>query len=1035
MAGCMKLQPIDPSRFRGFLQLFSALLLIVLTWLLPACGSGGGGGGAGAPPIEPPVNRGPALQLSGDPAALVLPILPNVSPTRTATEDIDEGLLLSRVSVVLNRTATVADFNAAAQKIGATGIAYSRTNSPFLTLIIPRQQNGAAVNRLAALLRGHPGILLSVASRQLEGKELPSGSRPTADAAHLDHLWPSGFPAAWNARALAQANCDSRKVTVIVPDLYLGEPFNAFRDQVPGASENFDGVPEQPRNPDTMNLHGYEVAAILAGKFDGAAPTGSNPFPECLKIVPVDVSGLDFFQAVEVIRTAIEREEGKVVVNASIGYPITVCGSHGTEPCPTGAIKNALPIELQEQIVFRVAAGVVWAEFAGQPGVADDTFLAVAAGNERNATAEGGALGQVYAGFRNARLASPFAAAAQLPSLPAMLADDTLWTTRDFGYPKLTLDSARIDQVLQEFEVAVIPPVPDRNLTLVGSVTQGTTARDLNRSLFSNDEADLYAVGQAVTGLVATSLDGTSFSTPQVAGLASYLWLLDNELRNRPVEETLGLIRGTSQNNEQTEDFGRIEGIIDAYAAVLALDTLHPTKPIRRALVDIDNNGIFNHLDLQAFRKAYQLDNPDQQNPPPIPAARDYSRFDLNGDGYTGGILTKRFDLNADRLENGAPLYTTVTETIGEVPMPLNEAALTDVQILCYYAFGADSGGPFYDAVGDTGDLRATLPAHCNTLQMNVNLPGSFASSAELTVTVQEPNDAGVLEPVSGLLIQLELVPPQGCTTATASPLSDTTDGSGRFSSTISFGSSCRDITVIVSARADERSPLLAQQTVRASRRGLEVRLNNRIATTKGEVTGPGSFSVREQKESAYPPRQGRDYTRPDVTLNGSGVAPPPSTSSYTFAADYEEGIPPEEIETDTIEGGRLRLTVSCSAAGSTGLTVSTTGFADPILDFPEGRSFNLSVTGTLSGTTNETDFEGFEARFQLRNLNDLSSPAVKLTSGDGNPSKTFTSNVPIDGPARYDLGMFATAVCSSGSPERAASAAVELNFRITSLP
>lgn len=1023
----MRLQPIDSFRYERLLQLVLAFLFIGLTLLLPACGSGGGGGGAGAPeiPVNPPDGE-PALQLAGDPATLVLPLLPTVFPMRTAPEDVDDGLLLSRVSLVLHRTATVADFNAAAQKIGATGFAFSRTNSPFLTLAIPRQQNGAAVKRLAGLLRHHPGVLLSVPGRQPEGKALPSGNGGAVAAESLDHLWPTGFPAAWNVRALALADCGSRKVTVVVPDLYSGGPSGAFRDQVPGAVENFDATPLQPRNPDAVNLHGYQVAAVLAGRFDGTSPTGANPFPECLKIVPVDVSRLDFFQAVEVIRAAIDREAGKVVVSASIGYPIALCGSNGTEPCPTGAIRNALPLDLQEQMMFRVAAGVLWAEFAAQPGVPDDKLFSVAAGNERNT--ERGALGQVYAGFRSARLASPFAVATQLPTLPSMLADDNLWKTRDFGYPKLTLDAAQIDQLLQSFEVGVIPPVPGHNLTLVGSATQAITVNDLDRSSFSNDEADLYAVGEAVIGLDSISLNGTSFSAPQVAGLASYLWLLDDDLRSRPVEETLRLIRGTSRENGQPEGFGKIEGVIDAYAAVLALDTLHQTKQIRKALLDVNNDGIFDHLDLDAFVKAYQL---NIANRPSIPAARDYSQFDLNGDGFTGGILTERFDLDADGR------FTTVPVAIGGVPIPFNEAALTDVQILCYYAYGTDSSGvPFYEPAGDANDLRGSLPSHCNTLQMGIEFPSTFATSATLTATLRQPNSAGVLEPVSGLLIQLTLVPPQGCTTASASPLSGRTNGSGQFSSTVSFGSGCHDITVTVAARADEGSPLLVQRTVRASQRGLGVRLNNRIVTTKGEVTQSTSILVQEQKTSAYPPQQGRDYTSPDVTLNGSGVAPPqPPSTTYTFAADYSEDIPLEEIETDTIKRGTLRLTVSCSAVGSTGFSVVTTGLADPILDFPADRRFDLVVTGTLSGANSNTSFEGFEATFHLRKLREPSSTPVRLTSSDQVPSRSFTSRIPVVGPTSYDLGMTATAVCSSGSPERSASAEVEVTFSITPLP
>jgi hypothetical protein len=966
----------------------------------------------------------PVFQLAGDPATLVLPLLPNVSPARAAVEDLAGGLLLSRISLVLTREATVADFNAATRKVGATAIAFSRTNSPFMTLAVPRQPNGAALKRLAALLRDQPGIALAVPGRQPEGKALPSENGVTASADSLGHLWASGFPAAWNVRALAQAECGSRKVTVIIPDLYLAAPFAAFQDQVPGASENFDSIPLQPQRPDTVDLHGYEVAAALAGKFDGTPPAGANPFPDCLKIVPVDVSGFDFFEAADLIRTAIEREEGKVIVNASVGYPISVCGSSGSDPCPPSAIRNTLPIDLQEQIAFRVAAGVAWAEFAMQPAIIDDTLFAVAAGNERNSTTERGALGQVYAGFRNGRLASPFAIATQLPTLPTALADAGLWTSSDFGHPILTLDTARNDPLLRALQVDLLPPVSDRNLALVGSTTRRPIFAEAQRASFSNDGADLYAVGEEVTGLVSPLLQGSSFSTAQVAGLASYLWLLDRDLRSRPVEETLRLIRGASRKD------GAVEGFLDAYAAVLALDALHQTKQIRKALLDVNDDGLFNHLDLRQFAEAYQLSNP---NRPPLPATRDFSRYDLNGDGYTGGIATERFDLDADGLDdNSAPRINTVTTRIEGIEVPLKETALTDLQILCYYAYAVDSTGAplIYDAGSEAiAERRNLLPSHCVSLQMEVVLPNNFTESATMTVKIRQPNDAGSFDPAPGLLIQLT----PDC--ATVSPASGRTNANGQFSAAVAFGvrtdgTDCFFLSVVVEVRRDEGSPLLAQQTVRASFRGPGVRLN-RLATTKAEVTHASGLLVRDAKTSIYPPTQAREYTPPNVALSGSGSFPPPPdppASSYTYAADYAETVSATEVERDTVTGGELRLTASCAAEGSARITVDTTGLVSPYLQFPAGR-FQLVIEGTLAGAIRGADF--FEARFTLRKTTSTLQ-SVTLTSRDGSPSRPFTNRIDVVGPGSYDLGMSAKTVCVSGSPARSADTEVALTFSIT---
>lgn len=288
----------------------------------------------------------------------------------------------------------------------------------------------------------------------------------------------------------------------------------------------------------------------------------------------------------------------------------------------------------------------------------------------------------------------------------------------------------------------------------------------------------------------------------------------------------------------------------------------------------------------------------------------------------------------------------------------MNEAALTDGQILCYYAYGVDStGAPFYDASGDTGDVRGTLLSHCLGIQMDVAFPNRFETSATLRVTLQQPDGAGGFAPAPGLWV--ELTP----TCATVSDASGLTNTSGEFNATVSFGSGCTDLTLVVTAHADEGSPPLAQQTVRAFARGPGVRLN-RIATTKGEVTHSGGTLVQDQKTSIYPPEQGRDYTPPAVALNGSGThSPDPLTSSFTYAADYVESVSASEVESDTVTGGALRLTASCSGEGNAQITVVTTGLVAPYLQFPEGR-FRLIIDGTLSGTVSNANFE---ARFNLR--------------------------------------------------------------------
>jgi hypothetical protein len=65
--------------------------------------------------------------------------------------------------------------------------------------------------------------------------------------------------------------------------------------------------------------------------------------------------------------------------------------------------------------------------------------------------------------------------------------------------------------------------------------------------------------------------------------------------------------------------------------------------------------------------------------------ATDHSRFDLNGDGLIGAALG--FDrVNLDGSGGPAP-YAEVGQTIEETTVPFDENLVTDLDVLCYYAY------------------------------------------------------------------------------------------------------------------------------------------------------------------------------------------------------------------------------------------------------------------------------------------------------------------------------------------------------------
>jgi len=265
---------------------FCLFLLIIVIACTAACGGDSGGGNAGA---TPPL-------LAGDPAALAVNALSATGPIAAPAADRSGDLLLTRLSVTLADDATVTQFNVAAEAVGATAIGFAEQRSPFLTLIVPRQTNGAALADLAERLQSQPGILFAAPGRQLAAFTLP-GEETGAPLvpAQLQYLLPTHFPAAWNAalsetgqRLSIARNCTrTSEATVIVVDLFQSKPPNSSVHLAPfvgaGTLGAFDEGPDD---------HGWQVAAILASAFDELVPTGATPLTDCADFVLVDASGL-----------------------------------------------------------------------------------------------------------------------------------------------------------------------------------------------------------------------------------------------------------------------------------------------------------------------------------------------------------------------------------------------------------------------------------------------------------------------------------------------------------------------------------------------------------------------------------------------------------------------------------------------------------------------------------------------------------------------------------------------------------------------
>ncbi len=241
----------------------------------------------------------------------------------------------------------------------------------------------------------------------------------------------------------------------------------------------------------------------------------------------------------------------------------------------------------------------------------------------------------------------------------------------------------------------------------------------------------ISAIGEYVSslpmqGTVLTEMHGTSMATPQVAGVAAMLWTLDNTLSPEALKNRL-----YETASMPCDNYGSGAPAVDAYAAVLAADSKLTTNDakVRLEILDVAAPAGFDDKDIAVFIKEYSArEKTGVEN--------DYSRYDLNGDGYTGGPSTARFDLDADRVVDGDKSTVGPAEAI---LAEYDETQVTDWEILCYYAYS-----PLFPSSGDTKkrDLlifgiadKCGLTLKSVTLNINSAGDGSWKLPAQIELS------------------------------------------------------------------------------------------------------------------------------------------------------------------------------------------------------------------------------------------------------------------------------------------------------------
>ena len=623
--------------------------------------------------VSVPGGSGEGVLLAGDPASPALEavadfwVRPGVTPAVISVDGAGRVLARTVLTVSFADGVSVGDVNAVLVGVGAR-IIDMVSGRLVLVVRVPDPGSLVGLDALLADLERDPRVEFALAGAlgavsMVPPRFVDAATNAPDDLYGIAHHVAVNAHALWNSAAALSA---SSRPLLIVADAFGEGPLDSAFSVEHVAGEIAVGPPYHEH--DKVG-HGYHVLSVIAAAFDAVAgasevrdrPAGIYPLPSRLAVVDWQgfgepgAAGAQFVPLavlsnaiIRRVRDAVAAGDRNVVVNTSIGQ-------RGT----------------------READALAWIELVrGREG-----RFTVGAGLE-SAFVHVAAAGNAWVGgdYPKAERMSPYNAA-------SLMDDLRVWVG---------------------FERRRVPNLT--NVLVVENVRHGTSfwsgrieADCLNAfSAVGGHVAavgsDVYAVDVAERGMVLAQ--GTSFSAPQVAGLAQWLWTVAPSLSVVDVTAlvTEGARAGRSCGGEPAP-----APIIDAYRSALALDARVPGAPTRRALLDVNGDGRFDEVDLQTFAQQWVTRG----------GTLDYSRFDLNASGRSGGDVRQPFDLTMDGAFGSVEF--TVEAHIDRldqvVTIGVHESALTDLDILCYYAYDAAIG--WYE--GDREARRELIGTACAT--------------------------------------------------------------------------------------------------------------------------------------------------------------------------------------------------------------------------------------------------------------------------------------------------------------------------------
>jgi hypothetical protein len=548
--------------------------------------------------------------------------------------------------------------------------------------------------------------------------------------------------AAWNASSLLEKNALAGKApTIFIRDSFGdGGPTAIKGFNVDYIENDYDSRGPLVDSNGNPSYHGYDVLSIIASSFGGVddrlgIATGIVPFRLRVRAFDLQLEGGGYGYMGKIVSAVkAERELGhNVILNSSLGQHGTSCPPSGT--CPDLS-------KLSEDVIWgEYEQGWLWAGY-----LRHDNFQSQAGSNEFDF------LHTVSAG-NNGLLPAFWASGEARFSVPEPNLNLPGVALRDFAtHKKVESPAGSGNYVIAPFLANTLIVEGRQGVEGVSASLQPIKPYSLcvddTASSWTSDYKDYSTYGGHISGIgdmiarqpsgVFDELgiylpfepmilygSGSSFASPQVAGVAALVWTARPDLSMQQVRQillkTAGGVHTTSDTTPcSNADTDFYHSPVDAYAAILAADcpdfncdlgtsATPDNSPVRLAILDIataDNNGNlvgdpdghFTQADILKFLQEFQSRRG---------ASFDYSRFDLNGDGTTNtpNIVrpgqtyvaqstyfgSRRFDLNGDGQ------FATATQSVEGVTMTFDENKVTDLEVLVYYAYSPLYEGNEYE--------------------------------------------------------------------------------------------------------------------------------------------------------------------------------------------------------------------------------------------------------------------------------------------------------------------------------------------------